>query len=318
MPLAGGRYSLRSAFGWRSITPGLPKNSVLFFPHWDAPPQRLPFPRVITIHDLIHLRVPGSASALNRAGMRWWLRRVIAQASRIVCVSEYTRGDVETFAPGARNRMTVISNGVSEVFSAPRTPHVTPPASPLTRNDSPHAAPRTPYLLCVAVNRLHKNLGAAVEVLARMDDSAITLIIAGESGPYNTQVMARAEQLGVAGRIVMIEPVQDGELRTLYHGAEALLFPSRYEGFGLPVLEAMACGTPVVGSNAAAIPEIAGDAALLFDPDDAEGMAEAVRRLRTDPTLREDLVARGRARAAQFSWDHCAELTEAVLLEAAQ
>lgn len=304
LPLGGDRYSVVAAAQWRSLCHELPRGSVLFFPHWDAPPLSLPFPRVVTIHDLIHLRVPGSASAVNRAGMKWWLRRVIAASKKIICVSEYTRRDVEEFAPSAHDRIRVVPNGVSERFRG----------SPLP----PRTPDRGPYLLCVAVNKLHKNLGVAVEVLARMDDQALTLILAGEGGPYKTQVMARAEQLGVAERVISIDPVQDGELRALYHGAEALLFPSRYEGFGLPVLEAMACGTPVVGSNAAAIPEIAGDAAMLFDPDDARGMAEAVRRLRIDPQLRAEYVAKGRARAAEFSWDRSAELTEAVLLEAAQ
>ena len=147
---------------------------------------------------------------------------------------------------------------------------------------------------------------------------AMTLVVGGEWFPEWREVMARAESLDVAGAIVDLPRVSDAQLAVLYGQAECLLFPSRYEGFGLPVLEAMACGAPVVASNAASIPEVAGDAALLVGPDDVEGMVEAVRHIRADSKFRAGLVERGRARAAGFTWDRAAAAMEQILLEAAQ
>jgi glycosyltransferase involved in cell wall biosynthesis len=266
-------------------------------------------PSVVTVHDLTYLRVRGSASAWKRAGMRWWLRRVLARSARVVCVSEHCRRDLVAFAPGAAARMRVIPNGVSDAFRGGATNEPSLPSGV-----------RPPYLLAVGTRKPHKNLECAVDVLAKLaaHDATLTLVVAGESGPHWRHVAARAERLGVARRVRALEPVTDDELRALYRGAEALLFPSRYEGFGLPLLEAMSCGTPVIASNATSIPEVTGTAAMLFGPDDAAGMADAVMQLRANAAFRAELIARGLARAAQFSWDRCAEQTEAVLLEAAR
>jgi glycosyltransferase involved in cell wall biosynthesis len=232
---------------------------------------------------------------------------VASGATRIITVSRHTRYDVAQLVPGAAARIQVVPNGATALCTGAGSP---PLPAGVTR----------PYLLAVGSRRLHKNFRCAVDVLAllAMDEPALRLVVSGEDAPHWREVMAHASQLGVAERVIAAGTSNDGQLAALYANAEALLFPSLYEGFGLPLLEAMQCGTPVVASNVASIPEVAGDAALLFNPHDAAGMAGAVRRLRGDAQLRSDFVERGRVRAAQFTWERCAELTESILLEAAR
>jgi len=146
----------------------------------------------------------------------------------------------------------------------------------------------------------------------------LQLVVAGQAGPGWDEVEAVAVEKGVRDSIVDLPVVPDAELRVLYGRCAAFLFPSRYEGFGLPVLEAMACGAPVVASTAASIPEITGGAALLYDPDDTAGMASAVERLLTDPDFRAARVRVGCERAAAFNWDRTARQTVEVLRAVAE
>ena len=308
-PVAGGRYSVASQLSWLRAAKSLPKDAVVWFPHWDAPLFFRGPPSVVTVHDLIQLRVPGYSGLAKRWAMRRLLRSVTRRARRVVTVSEFTRRDLILIEPGLKGRVDIVAGGVATEFFNSTGAVATLPD---------RVAP--PFILCIANRKAHKNLLAAVEVLAKLKTEcpAMTLVVGGEWFPEWREVMARAESLGVASAIVDLPRVSDAQLAELYGQAECLLFPSRYEGFGLPVLEAMACGTPVVASNAASIPEVAGDAALLVSPDDVEGMTAAVRRIRTDGNFRASLVARGRARAAGFTWDRAAAEMEQILLEAAQ
>jgi glycosyltransferase involved in cell wall biosynthesis len=142
------------------------------------------------------------------------------------------------------------------------------------------------------------------------------LVIAGKRGWLTEAIERRAAELGVAERVRFAGYVADDDLPALLSGALGFVFPSLYEGFGMPVLEAMACGAPVLTSTSSALPEVAGDAALLVDPADTATIAAGLARLATDAALRADLRARGLARAAQFTWERCAEETLAVLAEA--
>jgi glycosyltransferase involved in cell wall biosynthesis len=303
--LLGGRYSIKSQLGWALIRAQMPANAVYWFPHWDAPAWLPEVRSVVTVHDLIHLRVQGSAGLVEQAGMRWLLRRVTERAQRVICVSEHTRRDLEQLLPKLAGRTRVVLNGVDARFLGAS-------AAPLP------AAVRSPYLLCVANRKPHKNLEMAVRALARLADTALQLVVAGEGGTHWSRVMQVAEQFGVAARVVDVGVVDDVVLHALYQHAECLLAPSRYEGFGLPVLEAMACGTPVVAARTTSIPEVAGDAARLVDDDDDEAMAREVTALRTSAEFRAMCIEAGRKRAATFTWERSAAETAAVLLEAVQ
>ncbi len=137
------------------------------------------------------------------------------------------------------------------------------------------------------------------------------------TGTRDAEISAQIEGLGLNGDVRFVESPRDEDLADLYRGAEGFVFPSLYEGFGLPPLEAMACGVPVLTSNVCALPEVVGDAAVLVDPTDVEGIAEGIRRLTEDGALRDTLRRKGLERARQFSWDKTARRTWAVLQSAA-
>lgn len=302
----GRLYSMRSQASWLTLKlAGRATAAVAFFPHWDAPMVALPRPSVVTVHDLTHLRVPTAFSCWRRVVAGAVIRRVVSRAARVIAVSEWTRRDLLALAPGVAGKVELVPNGVTAHFALPAP------------GERPSPPVREPFLLCVGNRKPHKNLVAAVEVLARLlpGHTGLQLVLAGPAYPGWEGVLRRAADLGVRDAVVDVGATTDDELRKLFGRCAAFLFPSRYEGFGLPVLEAMACGAPVVASRAAALPEVAGDAGLLFEPDDYEGMAGAVRRLLRDPALRESLVRRGRERAAQFTWDQAAHRTALVLQE---
>jgi glycosyltransferase involved in cell wall biosynthesis len=168
-----------------------------------------------------------------------------------------------------------------------------------------------PVLLCVAQKRTYKNQAAVVRALAALPDRTATLVLPGAHTSYEDELRALAETLGVGDRVRLLDWVDDDELEGLYRLASALVLPSRIEGFGLPVLEAMGRGTPVVCSRTTALGEVAGDAAVLVDPDDQDEIDAAVARVVGDRELQARLAAAGRARAASFSWARAAEATVA-------
>ncbi len=163
-------------------------------------------------------------------------------------------------------------------------------------------------LLCVSPVLPHKNLDALVEVFAGIGGDPV-LVIAGHPGRGRAALQAHLERLGLGDRVRLTGWVFDADLEGLYALADGFVYPSLFEGFGLPVLEAMRRGLPVACSDATSLPEVAGDAALLFDPADGAGMADAMRVLLAGGARCDELAARGRARAAQFTWQRCAAAT---------
>ncbi len=277
---------------------------VTFFPHYDAPFLRFPRRSVVTVHDLIHFRFPGVFPAWKRALAGRVLDRVVARAAHLLTVSEATRRDLVERCPAAAAKTGVVPNGVTPFFHAAGPGEsVGPPPVP------------GPFLLCVGNRKPHKNVRAAVDVLARLrrERPELRLVVVGRRFERSDEVTARAEECGVRDALVELDEVDDRTLRGLYRACEVFLFPSLYEGFGLPVLEAMACGAPVVASDRSSVPEVVGDAGLLADPLDADAMAGAVRRLQSDPALRAEMVTRGHRRASMFTWDRSAALTLDVL-----
>ncbi len=311
VPHGGKLYSLRSQGSWiRRRLSGRVPGGLAFLPHWDGPVVARARRTVVTVHDLNHFRLADAFPPLRLAAAKAVLGRVLAGAARIIVDSESTRRDLAEFFPGCDAKTRTVPLGVSATFGPPGPGEKLP------------AGVREPFLLCVGNKKRHKNLTAAVEVLARLlpERPGLRLVVAGRTYPGWDAVLARAAALGsqVREAVVDLPVVPDDSLRVLYGRAEALLFPSYYEGFGLPVLEAMACGAPVVAAGAGSVPEVAGDAALLFEPDDAAGMAEAVRRLMADREFRGPLVDRGLRHAAGFTWERTGRETAEVLREAAE
>jgi glycosyltransferase involved in cell wall biosynthesis len=262
----------------------------------------LAWPRnVLVMHDAAVLREPGAYSAAYRA---WHSRvgRVCARrALMVVTVSEFSRGELVELAGLDPERLTVIPGGVSDRF----TPNADP--APVAWRHGLHR----PYVLTIATADARKNLAALEPVAAELREQGIELVWAGDSRPYF------ARSAGASG-VRALGYVPDAELPGLYAGALAFVLPSRYEGFGLTCLEAMACGTPVVAANRAALPETCGDAALLVDPDDAASLTAAVLAAATESSARATLRAAGLSRAAEFTWPGTAIRVHTLLMHLAE
>jgi glycosyltransferase involved in cell wall biosynthesis len=274
--------------------------SVVFSPAGLAP---LAWRRnVVVMHDAVALRHPELYSRLYIAWEGRLLPAIAQRARRVITVSEHSRLEILELLGPDPERVNVVSPGVDARF--------TPEA------DSEHArralgVNERPYVLTVAASGQKKNLLALDATSRRLREEGLDLVVAGGSRTH-----LQAESALEGARYVGYVP--DEHLPGLYAGAEAFVLPSLHEGFGLPCIEAMAAGTPVVASNRAAIPETCGDAALLVDPTDHEALAQAVLTAALDKNAVERLRAAGLSRAASFSWDRTAEEIDAVLAAEAE
>ncbi len=309
VPFAHHYYSPAAQLQWLSLgARGALAADAGFFPHYDVPLGGPLPPSLVTVHDLAQFRLTTMFPAWKRALGGVVLRAAVSRARRVVADSRFTRDDLAARFPGAVPKLEVVPLGVGGDVTARA-----PSDEALRRVEA-----LAPFLLVVGNQKPHKNLRAALQVLARLRNDApgLRLVVAGKHYPGDEPLAARARELEVDGAVVDLGAVDDDLLRALYGRAECLLFPSYFEGFGLPVLEAMAWGLPVVASNRASIPEAVGDAGLMVDPDDWDAMAAAVRTLRPGP-LRDEMVARGRRRAALLTWDATASRTAELILQVA-
>lgn len=272
----------------------LDRRGVFFSPGYNAPLwARQPF--VFTVHDLNHIDRSENSSWLKRLYYQFVLRGACRRAAVVLTVSEYSRTRIVDWAGIAAQRVVNVGNGVDASFR---------PEGDL------HDA-GGPYLLCVGNRKLHKNEERVVEAFAMSGLAGpLRLVFTGEPSPELERVIASHR---LQARVVFAGRVPEASLPGLYRGATALLFPSLYEGFGLPVIEAFACGTPVVTSNTTSLPEVAADAALLVDPLSTPQIAEAITRVVSDPALRATLRERGLRRAADYGWPAVAERVRTVL-----
>jgi glycosyltransferase involved in cell wall biosynthesis len=244
-------------------------------PHYVVPFTRVPF--VVTVHDLIHLRHPNPVARLYARQM---IGRAIRRSRRVLTVSESVKREIVSTFGCAKDHVVVAPNGVRTPFS----------------ESGPAAAGR--YFLYVGNDKPHKNVDVLVHAFSKIEKAS--LVLTG----------ADFDRFKSFERVVVTGFVEDTELAALYRGAIALVMPSREEGFGLPALEAMASGCAVITSNASALVEITGDAALHVEPDVAS-LADAMTRIASNESLRAALASRGIARAKTFTWTRCAELTRA-------
>ena len=265
---------------------------------------------VVTIHDLGYVHFPAAHPPSRRLYLRLSTRWNAWRATRIVAVTEATKRDIIAHCRVPPGKIDVVHHGVS--------PRFRPVEDETTlRASAARYGIQKPYLLYVGTIQPRKNLLRLIDAWAAyLSSSPATtaiLVIAGKSGWLTEQIERRAAGLGIADRVHYTGYVADGDLPVLLSGAIAYLLPSLYEGFGLPVLEAQACGTPVLTSTTSSLPEVAGDAAVLVDPMDTAAIRDGIARLIEDSELREGLRARGLARVAGWGWEHTARRTLAVL-----
>lgn len=271
---------------------------VAYFPFWYAP-LRMPCPSVVAIHDMIQVACPEGFSWSHRAFFRTYGRLAAARARR-----------VHVLAHHGQEMLTRVF-GIS-----PDAMDVVPPALDVEFEDEgagsrPAAAGQPPFALYVGNHKPHKNLTRLLRAYASVADRMESgLVVAGAmsslADPNALPYVKLVDELSLAGRVTFAGQVDDAALNALYRSARAFVFPSLYEGFGLPVLEAMACGTPVICSGTTSLPEVVGEAALLFDPLDERAIAAALLRIDHSPELRADLSEKGRIQSKKFSWTHSA------------
>lgn len=260
------------------------------------------FRRVVTIHDLSYRLVPEAHLGLLGLGMRVLVPLGARRSHRIIVDATSTRDDLHRLLGTPLEKVDVVPLGLgAEVQGAPM-----PEAQLRTRVD----AGRRPIALCVAAKRPHKNLRRLLGALALIPaPDRPLLVLPGYSTPHEAELRARAAELGITDDVRFLDWVGAEELEGLYAAAGAFVFPSLLEGFGLPVLEAMARGVPVACSSSGSLAEVAGDAALRFDPESEPSIAAAITTLLNDHALAERLRVSGRARAAEFTWAATAAAT---------
>lgn len=260
---------------------------------------------VVTIHDTIPLSFPGVSTHLDTLVYRHWLPQRLPHVDTIITVSAASKRDIVQYYRVPEAKITHIPEGTD--YQPCASAHV---AQAHTRYKLPER-----YILFVGSVEERKNLRRVLEAFHLLRQRSIPqkLVIVGAQKWRFTGILETFEKLELENDVVFTGYVEEGDLPALYTGADAFVFPSLYEGFGLPALEAMACGVPVVSSNLSSLPEVVGDAGLLIDPYDTQAIADALYRLLNDIELHKSLRAKGLARAQNFRWSTTAQLTTQLL-----
>lgn len=282
---------------------------VLFVPAHALP--LVPSPRsVVTIHDLGFLHYPEAHTRIQRLYYQFFTRLSARRATQIIAISQATRRDLQRFYGTPAHKISVIYHGVDPRFQ------------PLPLHEIQQAQDRygisSPYLLFVSTVQPRKNVARLIEAFAAARTSIgvrhpLRLVLVGKRGWLTTAIEKRAAELGIEDFVQFTGYVPDSDLPALLNGALAYVAPSLYEGFGMTVLEAQACGTPVLASNTSSLPEVVGEAGLLIDPHAVQAIADGIVRLATDAQLRADLRARGLRHVAGWTWERTARATLDVL-----
>ena len=308
-PDRSGNYSFREQFTipldvWRA------RPDLFHAPHYVLPPLT-PGKTVVTIHDCIHLRFPQYLP--NRAAhlyARVFLSNAVTKAARIITVSEASKRDIIELLHAPAGKVEVVYNGFDERLTSP------------SAEDEARVRNRfqldAPFVLYAGNIKPHKNVDRLIEAFARLRlrgmDNVKLLIIGDDISKFsNLRRLVHRHQLHQHVRFLGF--VSTDTLAALYQLAQVFVFPSLYEGFGLPPLEAMANGTPVITSNVSSLPEVVDDAALLIDPLDAGSIADAMYRVLNEPDLRAELVRRGRERVKAFTWERSVARTHEIYMD---
>ena len=270
--------------------------------------QRLPhrhYPvRVVTIHDLFPLTSTEYSTPSFQRRFTKILQEAVSRADRIIAVSEATRQQLLRHTDAREERIRVIHHGVEPI------PPATTEEQQAFRKQVLRFAGNENYFLNVGAIQVRKNVANIALALKRL--SGYRLVLAGGDGYGAASIHSLVEREGLSGRVVRLGHASEEILRLLYSTAAALVFPSLEEGFGMPILEAMSCGLPVITSNCSAMPEVGGNAAIYVDPRNVPEISEAMRRVAEDESLAAGLRQRGRERASHFTWTKCAEQTSEV------
>ena len=283
------------------LTP--PRPDVLFIPAHVLPLIH-PLPSVVTVHDLGYRHFPEAHPLMQRLYLDWSTRFSARAATHVIADSEATKSDLMRFYNIPAEKITVIYPGRDESLQP------VDPAPVRAKYNLPEE-----YILHVGTLQPRKNLLRLIEAfILHPSREAFILVLAGRPGWLSAPILAKVREH--APLVRLLDYVPDEDLAGLYSGARVFVFPSLYEGFGFPLLEAMACGTPVICSNTSSLPELAGDAALLVNPTDTDALASTINRVLSEPNLRAMLVEKGFEQVKKFSWEKAARETMGVLEKA--
>ena len=279
---------------------------VLHYPSFNMPIFNSK-PVVVTIHDLIYFLYPGACpNRLAYMYARFMFRKVVSAAAGIITVSQYSKDDIVAHLGVAPEKITVVYNGVSDVYK------------PITDSSVLAVVARKygitgEYIFYVGSHHPRKNLKRLIHAYARLRNRGkCQLILTGEVEERRRDLYKTVDELGLNGHVLFIGRVGEDDLPTLYSMAKVFVLPSFYEGFGLPLVEAFACGTPVVTSNVTSLPEVAGDAALIIDPADTDALTKALDSVLVSTDLCFEMREKGFKRAAMFNWREAARKTHGI------
>lgn len=303
-PRATRRLIQRAAFAYRTRV-GL-RDAIYHEPNY----LPMPFdgPLVLTICDMSCFDHPETHPVERVRLMEHHLPNALERADEIIVISQDSGNALKRWFPTVANKVTVTLLAADDRFRPMRDTDLRPPLSELGLEPGG-------YLLCVGTLEPRKNLSTLFAAYAKLPDSLRSrypLVVAGTRGWNTNELMRDAQTLLRRGELKLLGYVEDASIPRLYAGAAAVCYPSRYEGFGLPALEAMASGVPVVTSNRTSLPEVVGPAGLMVDPDDADAMRDSIRALLEDSELAGRLTRAGLERSKMFSWERCARETHAV------
>jgi glycosyltransferase involved in cell wall biosynthesis len=274
-----------------------PKDSIIFTPGFNVP-LFINRSYILTIMDLNHIDRQENSSYLKRIYYKYLLLPAVKRAFKILTISEFSKRRIVEWAGVSEERVVNVSCGVSESYSPSVDPY----------------DPKFKYILSVSNRKLHKNELLIIESFSKSSiDENIFLLFTGES---TNLLLNHCEKFGVSRKVFFTGKIQELTMPSLYKGAIALIFPSLYEGFGLPAIESMACGTPVLASNTTCFPEILGDAALLVNPDSSDEVSHGISQICNDSKLRANLIEKGFIRASGYRWDLVVERVKKVLDDA--
>ena len=260
-------------------------------------------PTVVTVYDLSFMYYPESFPRGQRFYLRSQTARSVRQARRVITISESGRQDVHRFFGVPLTQVDVVRPGVEEVYR----PF---PISVVDQFRQEKGLPER-FVLHVGTLQPRKNIPILLEALARLAQSDVCLVLVGGKGWLFSEIFARVEALGLQDRVMFTGYVPGEELPLWYNAAAVLALPSLYEGFGMPIIEAMACGTPVVAADCSSMPEAIGEAGLLFEPEVVEELVERLTAVLQSPELAQELRQKGLKQAQQFSWKQAGEETAA-------
>jgi glycosyltransferase involved in cell wall biosynthesis len=272
-------------------------SSYYLMPYWPG------LPTVLTIYDLIALMHSKTVSSRARIFFRLATQLALNAAGQVITISKATHQDLLRHFPTSASKITIIPLAADRHFQPQST-------AAIQRVLHKYQLPQR-YILYLGINKPHKNLAALVEAYSGLNESRFqtSLVIAGAWDPRYPEPKVLVQALGLEEHVHFLGPVDDADLPALYSGCSLFVFPSLYEGFGLPVLEAMACGAPVACSSSSSLPEIAGDAAILFEPNHVEEITAAMHRAIDDENFRQSLGQRSLQQAQHFSWARTAQQT---------